>query len=126
MKVKCLNCGHEFETTEIKEDYLGKHCICEECGASFDVNKMTGRIDWMEMIINALPDYSDGIIWSDGGTEILVKTESAANTIADLITLLYKMQGEEVLINTGFYDQEEDRRNNEEDRYTGWWYVNFD
>lgn len=38
MKVKCLNCGHEFETTEIKEDYLGKHCICEECGASFDVN----------------------------------------------------------------------------------------
>lgn len=38
MKVKCLNCGHEFETTEIKEDYLGKHCVCEKCGASFDVN----------------------------------------------------------------------------------------
>lgn len=38
MKVKCLNCGHEFETTEIKEDDLGLHCICEECGASFDVD----------------------------------------------------------------------------------------
>lgn len=124
--VRCLNCGHEFETTEIKEDYLGKHCICEECGASFDVNKTTGRIDWMEMIINSLPDYSDGIIWSDGGTEILVKTESAANTIADLVTLLYKMQGEDVLINTGYYNPEEDRKNNEEDRYTGWWYVNID
>lgn len=87
---------------------------------------MSGRIDWMEMIINSLPDYSDGIIWSDGGTEILVKTESAANTIADLVTLLYKMQGEDVLINTGYYDPEEDRKNNEEDRYTGWWYVNID
>lgn len=86
---------------------------------------MSGRIDWMEMIINSLPDYSDGIIWSDGGTEILVKTESAANTIADLVTLLYKTQGEDVLINTGYYDPEEDKRNNEEDRYTGWWYVNI-
>ena len=87
---------------------------------------MNGRIDWMEMIVNALPDYSDGIIWSDEDAEILVKTESAANTIADLIELLYKMQGEEVLINTGYYDPEEDKRNNEEDRYTGWWYVNID
>lgn len=34
---------------------------------------MNGRIDWMGMIVNALPDYSDGIIWSDGGAEILVK-----------------------------------------------------
>lgn len=87
---------------------------------------MNGRIDWMEMIVNALPDYSDGIIWSDGGTEILVKTESTANTIADLIEALYRAQGEEVLINTGYYDPEEDKRNNEEDRYTGWWYVNID
>mgnify|MGYP000006518363 FL=1 len=87
---------------------------------------MNGRIDWMEMIVNALPDYSDGIIWSDGGAEILVKTESAANTIADLVEALYRLQGEEVLVNTGHYDPEEDRRNNEEDRYTGWWYVNID
>lgn len=86
---------------------------------------MNGRIDWMEMIVNALPDYPDGIIWSDG-EEILVKTESAANTIADLIEALYRAQGEEILVNIGFYDPEEDKRNNEEDRYTGWWYVNID
>ena len=86
---------------------------------------MNGRIDQMEMIVNALTDYSDGIIWSDGGAEILVKTESAANTIADLVEALYRLQGEEVLVNTGYYDPEEDRRNNEEDRYTGWWYVNI-
>ena len=87
---------------------------------------MNGRIDWMEMIVNALPDYSERIIWSDGETEILVKTESAANTIADLIEALYRAQGEEALVNTGFYDPEEDERNNEKDRYTGWWYVNID
>lgn len=85
---------------------------------------MNGRIDWMEMIVNALPDYPDGIIWSDG-EEILVKTESAADTIVDLIEALYRAQGEEILVNTGSYDPEEDKRNNEEDRYTGWWYVNI-
>lgn len=85
---------------------------------------MNGRIDWIEMIVGALPNYSDGIIWSDGGTEILVKTESAANTIADLIEALYRAQGEYILVNTGYYDPEEDKRNNEEDRiYTGWWYI---
>lgn len=26
----------------------------------------------------------------------------------------------------GYYDPEEDKRNNEEDRYTGWWYVKID
>ena len=86
---------------------------------------MNGRIDWMEMIVNALPDYPDGIIWSDG-EEILVETESAADTIVDLIEALYRAQGEEILVNTGSYDPEEDKRNNEEDRYTGWWYVNID
>lgn len=86
---------------------------------------MNGRIGWMEMIVCALPNYSDGIIWSDEDAEILVKTESAADAIADLITLLYRSQGEEVLVNTGYYDPEEDKRNNEEDRYTGWWYVNI-
>lgn len=33
--------------------------------------------------------------------------------------------GEEILINTGYYDPEEDKRNGEEDRYTGWYYVNI-
>lgn len=86
---------------------------------------MNGRIDWMEMIVNALPNYPDRIIWTDED-EILVKTESAASTIADLIEALYRTQGEDILVNTGYYDPEEEKRNNEEDRYTGWWYVNID
>lgn len=83
-------------------------------------------MNWIELIMGSLRDYPDGYIWGDGGTEILVKTESAANTIADLLEGLYRAQGEDVLINTGYYDPVEDERNNEIDSYSGWWYVNID
>lgn len=29
------------------------------------------KANWMEMIVNALPDYSDVIIWSDGEKKFL-------------------------------------------------------
>ena len=87
---------------------------------------MNEKIDWIDMIIKSLPNLSSKDIWTDGDKEILVKTESSANTIASLIEWLYKMQNKEVLINMGYYDPEEDKRNNEEDEYTGWWYVNIE
>lgn len=83
------------------------------------------KIDWFTEIANRLRDYSDGDIWSSGD-EILCKTESAADALADMLECLYAAQGEDVLVNTGYYDPEEDTRNNELDRYTGWWYVNID
>ena len=83
------------------------------------------KLNWIDLITERLRDYSEGEIWTDGGYEILVRTESAANTVADMLTTLYRTQGEEVEINTGYYDPEEDERNNEVDRYTGWWYVNI-
>ena len=84
------------------------------------------HMDYMELFCEALPDYSEGNIWCDGGTEILCRTESAAQAVADLLELLYRKDGKEILINTGYYDPEEDKRNGEEDRYTGWYYVNVD
>ena len=83
------------------------------------------KIDWFNVIAERLRDYSEGDIWSSGD-EILCRTESAADTLADMFESLYRAQGEEILVNTGYYDPEEDKRNNEEDRYTGWWYVNID
>lgn len=82
------------------------------------------RINWFYEIADRLRDYSDGDIWS-AGNELLCKTESAANTLADMIEQLYHSQGEDVVVNTGFYDPETDKRNGEEDRLTGWWYVNI-
>ena len=89
-------------------------------------NIMNEKIDWIDMIIKSLPALPSKDIWTDGDKEILVKTESSANTIASLIEWLYKMQNKEILINMGYYDPEEDKRNNEEDEYTGWWYVNIE
>ncbi len=81
-------------------------------------------MDWFNIISDRLRDYSDGDIWSSGD-EILCRTESAADALSDMLFQLYKSQDEDVLINTGYYDPEEDKRNGEEDRYTGWWYVNI-
>ena len=43
MKLKCLNCGHEFDGS-IGKDELGWHSSCPECECSFDVDVPTGRI----------------------------------------------------------------------------------
>ena len=83
------------------------------------------HVDWFYEIAERLRDYSDGEIWSDG-IEILCKTESAANAVADMIELLYQAQNECVYINTGYYDPVEDEKSGETDRYTGWYYINID
>lgn len=80
---------------------------------------------WFELITERLRDYSDGDIWSSGD-EILCRTESAANAIADMLEQMYQSQGETITVVTGYYDPVEDKRNGEENRYTGWWYVNID
>lgn len=82
-------------------------------------------MDFFQTICDSLPDYSEGNVWSNG-SEILVHTESAAEALADIIEYVSKANGIEVLCHTGYYDPEEDKRNNEEDRYTGWWYVNVE
>lgn len=82
-------------------------------------------IDWYTVIAQNLRDYSDGEVWSSGD-EILCKTESAAEAISDMIWQLYRAQGESVTLTTGYYDPEEDQRNGQEDRFTGWWYVDID
>ncbi len=56
-----------------------------------------------------------------GETEILCKTETQAEGIADFLEDL----GFED-IRTGYYDPEEDKRNGEVDEYTGLYYVNWD
>ena len=37
MKIKCLNCGHEFEDS-ISNDDFGWHGYCDKCDSSFDVD----------------------------------------------------------------------------------------
>ena len=37
MKIKCWNCGNEFDGS-ISNDGLGWHSYCEECDISFDID----------------------------------------------------------------------------------------
>lgn len=83
---------------------------------------MDERLDWFSLFTDRLRDYSEGGVWSNG-SEILCKTETAADAISDLLWQLYNAQDEAVTVITGYYDPDEDKRNDEEDRYTGWWYV---
>ena len=82
------------------------------------------RIEKVNKIVDAimeiLPREPGHRFWCNG-EEILVYTEDGAEDLADFFDQLY---GERT-VNTGYYDPEEDKRNNEVDKYTGYYYVNF-
>lgn len=59
-------------------------------------------------------------IWTDG-TEILCRTESIANAIANGLDAI---SGSPESV-TGYYDPVSDSISGETDDHTGWWYVNF-
>ena len=85
-------------------------------------------VDAFYDLIKELPNiYSDDITDSavaTNGSEILVKEYAACEEIADLIDD-YLFVGESCC-HTGYYDPEEDKRSNEVDENTGWYYINFD
>lgn len=72
----------------------------------------------LSSLCGLLPNTNDFRIWSDG-EEILCENEQLAENIADLIDAMY---GEQT-VNTGYYDPAEDKRNNEVDSHTGFFYV---
>lgn len=72
----------------------------------------------LESMMKCLPKTNDYPIWSSGD-EIFCEDEMTAEHIADLIDMMY---GESV-VNTGYYDPEEDERNNEVRDTTGFYYV---
>lgn len=112
------------------EDYSASDVV-------YSVAKLDGQIvegfvavpektDWFEHICQRLIDSTGRSVRWDGDEMMLCRTESAADAIADLLEQLYRSQGEEVVINTGFYEPEEDKRYGTVDDYTGWWYVKID
>lgn len=88
--------------------------------------KMPGnmKVLWWDFIIKQIESfdgklYSGLKIWTDG-SEILVNTASAAEIIADFMAVL----GYDSHI--GYYDPKDDERDHCVDRYTGWWYIDYD
>jgi len=44
---ECLNCGKRFNPTSLKNDKLGLHTMCLECGSSFDVKEINTLADYL-------------------------------------------------------------------------------
>lgn len=84
-------------------------------------------IPWMDCFLSVIPgsDEPIGNIWTDG-SEILVKTEAAANAIADLIKMLYEADEENIQVLIGYYDPKYDEEYDQVDEYTDWWYVSIE
>lgn len=68
--------------------------------------------------VDALP-REESPLWSLFPDEVLCESEKLADAVADLFDVVYG----EPTVNTGYYDPEEDGRNGETNRETGWWYV---
>lgn len=58
------------------------------------------------------------IIWAVND-EILCSHENVAEIIGDFLEFMGFNE-----VNTGYYDPTQDERNNEVDKFTGWYYVN--
>lgn len=96
-----------------------------------ELNSKICRIDESEeikmiifnQILESLPtepkacDDNPGI-WSNG-CDIMCETEAVANTIADFL----ESMGVSDVATTGYFDPEEDRRCNEVNKCTGYYYV---
>ena len=95
------------------------------CHFWFDYEVLDNKINWFQEIADNLRDYSEGEVWSSGD-EILCRTQEGCDAIADLLFQLYVSQDEFVSIKTGLYDAEEDKRQGELDRFSGWYYIDID
>lgn len=62
------------------------------------------KIDWFELFLSRMRDYSDGEVWGNGD-ELMCKTEAIADAMCDLLFQLYAAQGEEVVFHTGYLSE---------------------
>lgn len=81
------------------------------------------KTNWIVAIADMLSGNGSDAVRCDDDGQILVASEEATNAVADLIEAFYRSQGEEISVNTGYYDPEKDKRNGEKDKHTGWRYV---
>lgn len=91
-------------------------------------NKPDPAWEYIQSIIDRVPNiYKDDLEWLDveiatDGDILLFKYETDCETIADALDDHVFGSHE---CHTGYYDPEEDRRNDEIDEHTGWYYIDW-
>lgn len=83
------------------------------------------KIDWFNAVLSHLDGIKTRSFWCDG-EQIMYESKSQAEFLADFIETLYKSQGEDIVVVTGYYDKREDERSGTFDGYSGKWYVSVD
>ena len=112
-----------FESFISKEDSKDIKEVFYDCIINY-IRKEHGT-NYFLAFCKSLPSNAEEEIWSDGSM-ILCKDGKSAETIANILELMYKKEKIEVVIVTGYYDPIEDKRNDEVDMYSGWHYVSMD
>lgn len=117
-------CKRNISKIEMIADLMTEEEVQEFISADYSGSlPQKPKTNWIVVVADMLAGNGSEAIWCDDDGQILVATEGAANVVADLIEAFYRSQGEEISVNTGYYDPKEDKRNGETDKYTGWWYV---
>ena len=98
-----------------KKEMIKKELIKEP----YTPSERISRIDKLFHQINSMIRNSEEGKFISEGEEILSKDANAVNAIADLFDQMY---GTGTCV-TGYYDPEEDKRNDEKDSLTGYYYV---
>lgn len=116
-----------LSTEKIEGDMVKGYNLIGDSDAPKPEKKQTERINWFYRIASSLNNCPGDEIWHSPYTsEIMCKTESIANAVADMIEHLYDAQGIGVVCVTGYYDPKEDERNGDVDVHTGWYYISID
>ena len=103
-------------STDADERYDFESHIFENVWYEF-VKHLPKEEDWAKDTCNSID------VWHyEDADEILCRTEELADMIADI---LEGISGEHEA-HIGYYDPEEDEKDNCVDDRTGWWYVDYD
>lgn len=105
----------EYAERYMKEEYFNEDPIPYQ----LVWHSFMDGIKWNKSANDGKLGCSKHKIWTDG-SELLVDDENIADIIADFIQSLGFDS------HTGYYDPEEDRRDNCIDDHTGWYYVDID
>lgn len=83
------------------------------------------KIDWFNEICTHLQKVDTNDFWSDGNQIMCLEMEQA-DFLGNLIESLYRSQGEDIQIITGYYDKREDEQQGTVDNYSNMWYVTIE
>ena len=85
MKLRCQNCGHEFDGGFTKDSF-GGHCVCPKCNTGFGVDVLEGRI-----IMAFAWDETDEYFTDDWNDDNKIATYYTFNAPGEFIKAWEKM-----------------------------------